>query len=160
MAPGAKFQKIQRRYRTMKKKMFILMAVLVIASLGFTSVVSAESENGMGILQAQGDGFAGLHGTGYIRVRGTGVLWVKGEESIVIQGNGHKKVFPDGWTEYVGFSGTARIRGQGVSVLMAGEGISLYAIGTGRVILWGEGTYEINGLITGRWSKAIEILDY
>jgi len=145
----------------MKKKMLILMAVLVIASLGFASVVSAESEDGMGTLQAQGDGFAGLHGTGYVRVRGNGVLWVKGEESIRIQGEeGHKKVFPDGWSEYVGFRGTARIRGQRVSVLMAGERIDLYAIGTGRVILWGKGTYEINGLITGRWSEAIEILDY
>jgi len=145
----------------MKKKMLVLMAVLVIASLGFASVASAESENGMGTLVAQGDGFAGLHGTGYVRVRGTGVLWVKGEESIRIEGEeGHKKVFPDGWTEYVGFRGTARIRGQGVSVLMAGEGINLYAIGTGRVILWGEGTYEINGLIANRWSEAIEILDY
>ena len=145
----------------MKKKMLVLMAVLVIASLGFASVASAESEDGMGTLVAQGDGFAGLHGTGYVRVRGTGVLWVKGEESIRIEGEeGHKKVFPDGWTEYVGFRGTARIRGQGVSVLMAGEGINLYAIGTGRVILWGEGTYEINGLIANRWSEAIEILDY
>ena len=145
----------------MKKKMLILMAVLMIASLGFTSVVSAESENGMGTLNAKGDGFAGLHGTGYIRLSGTGVLWVKGEESIRIQGEeGYKKVFPDGWTEYVGFRGTARIRGQGVSVLMAGEGIDLYVIGTGRVILWGEGTYEINGLITGRWSDTIGFLDY
>ena len=144
----------------MKKKMLVLMAVLVIASLGFASVVSAESEDGMGTLEARGDGFVGLHGTGYIRVRGTGVLWVKGEEFIRIQGDGHKKVFPSGWTEYVGFRGTARIRGRRVSVLMAGENIDLYAIGTGRVILWGEGTYEINGLITGRWSDTIEILDY
>jgi len=145
----------------MKKKMLIVMAVLVIASLGLASVVSAEREKGIGTLEAQGDGFAGLHGTGYVQVSGTGVLWVKGEESIRIQGEeGHKKVFPDGWTEYVGFRGTARIRGQGVSVLMAGEEIDLYAIGSGRVILWGEGTYEINGLITGRWSEAIEILNY
>jgi hypothetical protein len=145
----------------MNKKMLILMAVLVIASLGFTSVVSAEGEDGMGTLEAQGDGFAGLHGTGYVRVSGNGMLWVKGEEFIRIQGEeGHKKVFPDGWTEYVGFRGTARIRGQGLSVLVAGENIDLYASGSGRVILWGEGTYEINGFITGRWSDAIEILDY
>ena len=144
----------------MKKKLLVLMAVLVIAGLGFASVVSAESERGMGTLEAQGDGFAGLHGTGYVRVSGNGVLWVKGEEFIRIQGEGHKKVFPSGWTEYVGFDGTARIRGQRVSVLMAGENVDLYAIGTGRVILWGEGTYEINGLITGTWSEAIEILDY
>ncbi len=64
----------------MSKKMLVLMAVLVIASLGLTSVASAQSEDGMGTLVAEGDGFAGLHGTGYIRVSGTGVLWVKGEE--------------------------------------------------------------------------------
>ncbi len=145
----------------MKKKMLVLIAVLVTASLGFASVVSADSEEGAGTLKARGDGFAGLHGTGTIRVSGNGVLWVKGEESIEIQGEeGHKKVFPSGWTEYVGFKGTARIRGRGVSVLMAGENIKLYAIGNGRVILWGEGTYEINGLITGAWSEAIEVLDY
>jgi len=136
------------------------MAVLVIASLGFASVVSAQSDNGMGTLNAEGDGFAGLHGAGYTRISGRGVLWVKGEESIEIRGDGHKKVFPDGWTEYVGFDGAARIRGQDVSVLMAREGIDLYAIGAGRAILWDEGTYEINGLITGRWSDTIGILDY
>lgn len=144
----------------MKRKWLVLMAVLVIASLGFASVVSAQGEDGMGALNAEGDGFAGLHGTGYVRARGRGVLWVKGEDSIGIQGDGYKKVFPDGWTEYVGFNGTARIRGQSVSVLMAGEGLELYAIGTGRVILWGEGSYEINGVITGRWSDAIEIFDF
>ena len=144
----------------MKKRILLLIALLVIASLGFATVASAQSEDGMGTLKAKGDGFAGLHGTGYVRVSGRGVLWVKGEEFIEIRGDGHKKVFPDGWTEYVGFDGAARIRGRGVSVLMAGEGIDLYAAGTGRVILWGKGTFEINGLITGRWSEAIEILDY
>jgi hypothetical protein len=145
----------------MKKKMLILMAVLAIASLGFASTVSADGEDGTGTLKAQGDGFVGLHGTGYVRVRGTGVLWVKDAESIEVRGHeGHKKVFPDGWTEYVGFHGAAAIRGQRVSVLLAGENIDLYATGTGRVILWGEGTYEINGLITGRWSEAIEIVEY
>jgi hypothetical protein len=130
----------------MKRKILILMAVLVIASLGLTSVANAESEVGTGTLEAQGDGFAGLHGTGHIRVIGTGVLWVRGEESIEIQGEkGHKKVFPDGWTEYVGFRGTARIRGQRVSVLMAGEEIDLYATGSGRVILWGRGKSREHG---------------
>ena len=145
----------------MKKKMLILMVVLVMASLGFASVASAEGEDGMGTLTARGDGFAGLHGTGYVRVSGNGMLWVKGEEFIRVQGEeGYKKVFADGWTEYVGFKGTAWIRGQRLSVLMAGENIDLYASGSGRVILWGQGTYEINGLITNRWSDAIEVLDY
>ena len=144
----------------MKKKVLFLLAVLVVASLVFASMASAETAEGTGTLEAQGDGLAGLHGTGWMRVSGNGVLWVKGAEHIAIEGQGHKKVFPDGWTEYIGFNGTARIRGRLVSVILAGERIDLYAIGSGRVILWGKGTYEINGLITGRWSETIEVLSY
>ena len=143
----------------MKKKALFLLAVLV-ASLVFASMASAETAEGTGTLKAQGDGLAGLHGTGWVRVSGNGVLWVKGAEHIAIEGQGHKKVFPDGWIEYVGFNGTARIRGRRVSVILAGERIDLYAIGSGRVILWGKGTYEINGLIAGRWSETIEVLSY
>jgi len=144
----------------MKKKALVLLAVLVIASLGFASVASADSAKGTGTLEAQGDGLAGLHGTGWVSLSGNGVLWVKGAEHIVVEGQGHKKAFPDGWTEYIGFDGTARIRGQCVSVILAGENINLYAIGSGRAILWGEGTYEINGLIAGAWSETIKILSY
>ena len=144
----------------MKKRILILLAVLIVTSLGYALVAYADTERGTGTLEAQGDGLAGLHGTGWVSVSGNGVLWVKGAENIVVQGKGHKKDFPDGWIEYVGFDGTARIRGQEVSVILAGERVNLYAIGNGRVILWGEGTYEVNGLITGAWSETIKIVSY
>jgi hypothetical protein len=156
----------------MKKKVLVLLAVLVVASLGFASVAHAEPmalkglqaqgiEKGTGTLEARGDGLAGLHGTGWVRVSGSGVLWVKGAENIIVEGEeGHRKDFPDGWTEYVGFKGTARIQGRDFSVILAGERIDLYAIGGGRAILWGEGTYEVNGLITGIWAETVESFPY
>jgi hypothetical protein len=72
----------------MKKKVLVLLAVLVVASLGFASVAHAEPmalkglqaqgiEKGPGTLEARGDGLAGLHGTGWVRVSGNGLLWVK-----------------------------------------------------------------------------------
>ena len=144
----------------MKKSMLILVAVVLAASLGFAAVASAEEVEGTGTLEAHGDGLAALHGTGWMRVSGNGVLWVKGAENVNIEGQGHKKVFPDGWTEYVGFHGVARIGGRDMSVILAGEEIDLYAIGSGRAILWGEGRYRINKLITGAWSETIEVLSY
>ncbi len=144
----------------MKKRAFVLLAVLLVASLGLVSAASADQATGAGTLRARGDGLAALHGSGWMRLKGNGVLWVKGEEQITIEGEGRKKVFPDGWTEYVGFHGLARIQGRNVSVILAGEKIGLHAVGNGRVILWGKGTYKIDELDIEVWSKPLEILSY
>lgn len=145
---------ISRKYKAAKKRILIIAAVLLAASLGFALVANAEEAKGTGTLEAHGDGLAALHGAGWMRVGGNGVLWVKGAKNINIEGRGHKKVFPDGWTEYVGFNGVAGIQGRDMSVILAGEEIGLYAI------LWGEGRYRINKLITGTWSETIEVLSY
>ena len=144
----------------MVRKFLVLLTVLVVASLGFASMASADTSDGRGTLEAQGDGFAGLQGDGWVRVRGNGVLWVKGAEHIAVEGRGIKKEFEDGWTLYIGFHGMAQILGRNVSVLMAGESVELYAVGSGRVILWGKGTYEVNGLPTGVWSGIGHIISY
>jgi hypothetical protein len=147
----------------MKKKWFVLVALLLVASLGLASAASAQEADdaeGSGTLRARGDGLAALHGSGWMRVKGNGVLWVKGEEGITIEGVGHVKTFPDGWTEYVGFHGLARIYGRNVSVFLAGEKIDLLAVGTGRVLLWGKGTYEIDRLDGAEWPEPFEAVTY
>ncbi len=144
----------------MKKKAFVLLAVLLVASLGLVSAASADEATGAGTLRARGDGLVALRGSGWMRLKGNGVLWVKGEEQITIEGKGRKKVFPDGWTEYVGFHGLARIQGRNVSVILAGEKIDLYAFGNGRVILWGKGTYKVDELDIEVWSEPLEVLSY
>jgi len=147
----------------MTKKWFVLAALLLAVSLGFASTASgqeADDTEGTGTLRARGDGLAALHGSGWMRVKGNGVLWVKGEEGITIEGVGHVKAFPDGWTEYVGFRGLARIYGRNVSVILAGEKIDLLAVGSGRVFLWGKGTYRINELDGEGWPEPFQAVTY
>jgi hypothetical protein len=147
----------------MKTKILVLLALLVIASLTLASVAygdDMDDPEGPHALRARGDGLAALRGSGWVRVRGNGVLWVKGEEAIVIDGVGHVKTFPDGWTEYVGFRGLARIRGRDMSVMLAGERIDLLAAGAGRAFLWGKGSYRVGELDAQEWPEPFDLVVY
>jgi hypothetical protein len=143
----------------MKKTLSLALVVAVlIASFGFASAVSAEETDvnmhGAGQLTAHGDGIALLAGGGIVEMSGNGILWVKdvaGNAQITVKGFGKKKEFADGWTQYSGLFGSAEIKGSNVKIVIAGVGIDLRAKGRGRVILWGHGTYEVNG-ISGSWA--------
>ncbi len=78
----------------------------------------------------------------------------------MVEGHGRAKTFADGWTEYIGFDGTVRALGTRISIIMAGEAIDLHCIGSGRAILWGRGTYEIDGRVTNTWSEPLQIVSY
>ena len=147
----------------MKKVLSVLLAAMfVVATLGFVPAVYADdttaadaSAAGRGTLTAQGDGIALLAGRGIVRLKGNGILWVKdleGNAEIEVSGIGQKKEFPDGWIQYSGFRGTASIKGSRIRVIIAGVDVDLHAAGRGGVILWGHGTYEINGQ-SGRWES-------
>ena len=147
----------------MKKVLSILLAaIFVVTTLGFAPAVFADevedgsaSAAGKGTLTAQGDGIALLAGRGIVRLEGHGILWIKdleGNAEINVSGTGQKKEFPDGWIQYSGFRGTASIKGSRIRVVLAGVDIDLHAAGRGGVILWGHGTYEINGQ-SGRWES-------
>lgn len=138
-----------------------LMAIILVASLGFAPVAYADdasadvSNEGVGRLHAQGDGIAILYGKGTIELSGSGTLWVKdtaGNAKIEVTGYGVKKEFPDGWIQYAGLRGTASIKGSSIRVVIAGTSIDLSAKGRGGVILWGHGTYEMNGR-SGQWGN-------
>lgn len=146
--------------QTLKRTLsLVLVAVVMVASLGFAPAVYAEDADadvkvkGTGKLTAEGDGIALLAGRGTVELTGNGILWIKdvaGNATIEVKGYGKKKVFPDGWIQYSGFHGTAKVRGSRIGVIVAGVDIDLSAQGRGRVILWGHGTYEINGQ-KGEW---------
>ncbi len=147
----------------MKKILSLLLATLIaVTSFGFVSTAYADdtidgsvSETGTGTINAQGDGIALLYGRGIVQLKGNGMLWIKdmaGDATIRVTGTGHKKEFPDGWIQYAGFRGKASIKGSKIGVIVAGVDIDLRARGRGRVILWGHGTYEVNGS-TGRWKS-------
>ncbi|MFC1845923.1 hypothetical protein ACFLYM_00715 [Chloroflexota bacterium] len=147
----------------MKKVLSVLLAAMfVVTTLGFAPAVYADeaedgraSAAGKGTLTAQGDGIALIAGRGIVRLKGHGILWIKdvdGNAEIEVSGTGQKEEFPDGWIQYSGFRGTASIKGSKIRVVIAGVDINLHAAGRGGVILWGHGSYEINGKL-GRWES-------
>lgn len=149
----------------MKKAILAVLAVVgLVASLGFAGVASADTAGnrndqaqGVGTVTAQGDGIALLGGRGTVDLGGNGILWVKdkaGNATIEVTGYGEKEEFPDGWIQYSGFNGSAHVEGKRIVVMIAGVDVELTAQGHGRVLLWGHGTYEING-ITGEWVSGI-----
>jgi hypothetical protein len=140
-----------------------LTAIILVASLALVPVAYAQDEGtdasanakarGVGKLEAQGDGIAMLNGKGSVDLTGNGTLWIKdnaGDAKIDVNGYGTKKEFPDGWIQYSGMHGTASVKGTGIRIVMSGVDISLTAKGRGGVILWGHGTYNVNGL-SGQW---------
>jgi hypothetical protein len=138
----------------MRHKLLIGFALLMLTSLILAPSAWADRVEGTGTLTAHGDGFAVVRGAGTIDVTGSGILWVYdrlGGAVIQVTGQGEKEVFPDGWIQYSGFNGTAHIEGGWVIVGIAGANINLTAKGTGGALLWGHGSYELNG-VHGRWS--------
>lgn len=142
----------------------LLVTLLLLTSLGFAPAVLADETGtgeadvniaGMGKLTAEGDGIVLLFGKGVIDVSGNGILWIKdisGDAKINVTGYGSVKRFPDGWVQYSGLHGTASIKGSNVHTIMTGVNVNLNAKGRGKALLWGHGTYSINGK-SGQWSN-------
>ena len=144
----------------MKRKMLIALSIVLIASGALTATASAESLTGKGTLEAWGDGVAGVHGRGRVHVTGQGILWIKdvaGDAEWTASGRGEKRVFENGWIEYVGFHGEFDMTGRNIVVILSGNNIHLTATGRGRVVLWGQGHYRV-GRRTGEWSPDMQAL--
>ena len=143
----------------MKRRATILMAVLLVLSLGLASAASADELDGSGTIWAKGVGQARVSGHGEIRVRchGAGIVWVKNAEVLRATGNGRKWQAPGGATVFWGWSGTVYASGVDITVWMTGGLIEFTAAGTGRVYLQGRGKYRVNG-VEGFWSLTEETL--
>ena len=108
-----------------------------------------------GVLHATGDGFGNLGIQGSATVSGKGVVWikdVKGDAVINVTGYDAKRTFDDGWTEYVGFNGTASVAGSGFHLALGLYDATLDTSGHGRVQLRGEGACTLNGHACG-WER-------
>lgn len=143
----------------MKKRAMILMAVLLVLSLGLASAASADEVRGSGSIWAKGVGVARVRGHGEIRIHchGAGIVSVKDAGTLRATGDGHKWQAPGGATVFWGWSGTVYASGQDITVWMSGGLIQFTASGTGRVYLQGRGRYRINGG-EGSWSLTGEPL--
>ncbi len=135
----------------MKRRVFTILMLVVVMGLLVVPTTAAEAPDPHTLI-ADGDGLAMLLGKGTIDLSGNGMLWVKAAEGATVEvtGYGEKEVFPDGWQQYAGFHGTARIEGRRVRVIVAGVDLHLEAAGRGRAFLWGHGTRQL-GDESGRW---------
>jgi hypothetical protein len=152
-------RKLKEVTKVKKTLSLALLAIVLVVSLGIVPVAFADNTsadinaNGIGKLEAHGDGIAILYGKGTVELSGNGTLWIKdnaGDAKIEVTGYGVKKDFPDGWIQYSGMHGTASVKGTSIRVVISGVDINLTAKGRGGAILWGHGTYAINGR-TGQW---------
>ncbi len=111
-------------------------------------------------MEAWGDGIAGVYGRGRVTVSGRGILWIRdaaGDAEWSISGTGEKRVFENGWIEYLGFDGRFEMSGSNIVVVLSGNNIHLKAAGRGKAILWGAGHYRL-GSRTGEWSAQMQVL--
>ncbi|MFQ6059024.1 MAG: hypothetical protein ACE5MB_09135 [Anaerolineae bacterium] len=136
----------------MKKRILILVAVAVLASLALTTVASAKTFEGTGTLWAKGAGIARVHGDGRVEVqgRGIGAVWVKGAEILEAHGRGIRREV-DGGILFVGWRGKIVAAGSDLTVRMRGGLIEFTAQGTGWAFLKGRGVYRV-GEASGEWS--------
>ncbi len=142
-----------------KRLSLVFSIAAVIALLGATAFAPqtalAASGGGTGSLTASGDGLAGLRGNGTVNISGNGILWIRdraGDALIQVSGNGRRAELPSGWIRYVGFQGSAEVSGSNITVALSGYDIHLEASGTGKFVLRGNGTYQVNGL-SGSWTE-------
>ncbi len=134
--------------------MMVLVALLlVVGGIPLVSYAQGVTVEGTGTLTAEGDGRATLYGGGTVTASaGAGQLWIydrNGDAEITVTGEGRlrKTVLVNGDIRYYyrGFKGNADIRGSDVGIILKGLDITMNAEGTGRVHLYGDGTYTVNG---------------
>lgn len=151
----------------MWKKLSLVMLVVVIASLSFAAIASADSVNGNGWLQAEGDGKACMTGDATtLTVSGNGVLWYFDDGEVdtpVITGEGFRRELSNGWVRWEGFDGTFNLEeADQIIVCLHGENINLYVEGQGAVKLTGRGSYETGSgdqpTLRGRWSHRGKVI--
>ncbi len=114
-------------------------------------------------VEADGDGRAALSGDLTINLSAdSGVLTItdfSGDARINVTGYGTKKEIGFDTVIYNGTDGSAQISGSSITVVIKGEGIELFAEGTGSAILCGYGTYTVypedGESITGEWATPV-----
>jgi hypothetical protein len=147
----------------------VLLALVAAAAVGaslFTLAPTTSAEEGTGDVQLAGTGVLRAAGTGFAHLRGAmdfrgsaqaGALIVHdhdGNALIDVQGYGQRLELPDGGVAYLGFHGTAHIRGRDVQVDMLVAGVQFRAVGKGSAYLAGRGWYSVNGLPPQPWSES------
>ena len=149
----------------MRRVLLVLVAAAAVGASLFTLAPTTSAEEGTGDVKLAGSGVLRAGGTGFVHLRGAmdfrgsadaGALVVHdyaGGALIDVQGYGQRIELPDGGVAYLGFHGTAHIRGWDVQVDMLVAGVQFRAAGKGVAYLAGRGWYSVNGLPQQPWSE-------
>lgn len=145
----------------MKNKRILLYVLVftLLTTLLVPTIVLAATGGGTGSLTAWGSGKGAIEGGGNITVTGNGDLWIydhAGDVSIFITGEGTKFTMPDGWVHYEGFEGRAHISGSEITLAISGNHLRMYAHGSGRFALRGQGNYHTSG---SGWTLDITLIE-
>lgn len=150
----------------MRRVLLVLVAAAAVGASLFTLVPTTSAEEGTGDVKLVGSGVLRAAGTGFVHLRGTmdfrgsaqaGALVVHdhaGGALVDVQGYGQRIELPDGGVAYLGFHGTAHIRGWDVQVDMLVAGVQFRAAGRGVAYLAGRGWYSVNGLPAQPWTDS------
>jgi len=148
----------------MRRVLLVLVAVVTVGASLFTLAPTTSAEEGTGDVKLEGAGVLRAAGTGFVHLRGAmdfrgsadaGALVVHdyaGDALVDVQGYGQRIELPDGGVAYLGFHGTAHIRGRNVQVDMLVAGVQFRVAGKGVAYLAGRGWYSVNGLPQQPWT--------
>jgi hypothetical protein len=149
----------------MRRVLLVLVAAAAVGASLFTLAPTASADTGTGDVKLAGSGVLRAAGTGFVHLRGAmdfrgsaqaGALVVHdyaGGALVDVQGYGQRIELPDGGVAYLGFHGTAHIRGRNVQVDILVAGVQFRATGKGVAYLAGRGWYSVNGLPPQPWSE-------
>jgi hypothetical protein len=141
------------------QKVLTVFSLIIILSLTFTGLASAETIRGKGWLHAEGSGTATLRMSGQIEIKGhgVGVVYIYGAENIQAEGKGRREDLSGGGFVFKGYSGTIIVTGGRMNIKMVGGKIDFTAHGQGVAHLRGRGYYETANL-HGDWNnRGVEI---
>lgn len=133
-------------------KLSLISSLMLLFSLLFTGLASADVLRGEGWLHAEGNGFAKLTMSGQVDIesQAVGVVYIYGAEEIKAEGQGRRVDRPNGGVIFYGFDGKIQITGQRMVIKMIGRRINFTAEGKGQAVLHGKGTYETKNR-SGDW---------
>src|SRR3954447_1602911 len=98
-------------------------------------------------VNVRGNGTATLAFGGTLTLGGQGTLRFKdaaGDASVSVTGPGVRADDGEGWTRYVGFAGTATLRGSSLEVVLAGGELRIEVDGTGTATFAGSWTCDLD----------------
>jgi hypothetical protein len=138
-------------------------ALVLLLTLTFTGLASAETLRGKGWLHAEGSGAATLRMSGKVEINGhgVGVVYIYGAEEIRADGQGRRTNLAGGGVVFRGYEGTIQVAGKHMTVKMVGAKIDFTARGKGVAHLRGRGHYETANL-AGDWNERgleIEVIE-